>query len=97
VPQAHINLNRENTMKKLVNFLSRNKTKTVASLTAVTALVSGSANAALDSTVITAIQTEVLGDVGLAVAAGFAILAVVLASSVGMSLLSRFINKGANG
>ena len=84
-------------MKKLVNFLKRNKSKTVASFTTSTALVASSANAALDATAITSIQTEVLADVALAVAAGFAILAVVLASSVGMSLLSRFINKGANG
>ncbi len=86
-------------MKNVINFLSNktSKRKVVASFTTGTALVASSANAALDATQITAIQTEVLADVALAVAAGFAILAVVLASNVGMSLLSRFINKGANG
>jgi hypothetical protein len=86
-------------MKKLVNLL-KNKTskrKLLASFAAGSALVVTNANAALDSAQIDAIKTEVLADIGLAVAAGFGILAVVLASSVGMSLLSRFINKGANG
>ncbi len=86
-------------MKKLVNFL-KNKTskrRVVTAFAGTTALLATNANAALDSTVIDSIKTEVLGDVNLAVAAGFAILAVTLASSVGMSLLSRFINKGANG
>ena len=59
--------------------------------------VATSAHAALDAAVVTAVQTEVLADVGTAVAAGFAIMAVVLASAVGMSLLGRFISKGANG
>jgi len=53
------------------------------------------ANAALDATVVDGIKTEVLADVGTAVTAGFAVLGVVIASRVGMSLLSRFISKGA--
>ncbi|WP_217876711.1 hypothetical protein [Pseudoalteromonas shioyasakiensis] len=61
------------------------------------AALSSSAHAALDAAQVTAIQTEVLGDVSTAVAAGFAVLAVVLASSIGFSLLGRFISKGANG
>ena len=60
-------------------------------------MVSSSAHAALDGTAVTALQTEVLGDVSLATAAGFAVLTVVLASSIGFGLLSKFINKGANG
>ncbi len=84
-------------MNKLKNFLSNTKRRVVASFAGASALLATNANAALDSAAIEAIKTEVLADVGLAVAAGFGILAVVLASSVGMSLLSRFINKGANG
>lgn len=61
------------------------------------AVLAGSAHAAIDAAQVTAIQTEVLADVDTAVAAGFAIMAVVLAASVGMSLLGRFISKGANG
>lgn len=59
--------------------------------------VACAAQAALDSTQVTAIQTEVLGDVDTAVTAGFAVMAVVLASTIGMSLLGRFMSKGANG
>jgi hypothetical protein len=84
-------------MNKVTSFFKKNQRKVNASFAAGIATVGGSAHAALDSAAITAIQTEVLADVALAVAAGFAILAVVLASNVGMSLLSRFINKGANG
>ena len=61
------------------------------------AVLSGTAQAALDEAQVTAIQTEVLADVTTAVGAGFAVLAVVLASSIGFSLLGRFISKGANG
>ncbi|MBU2871530.1 hypothetical protein [Colwellia sp. E2M01] len=79
-----------------MNMLKTWRGKTVAVVGASFAVV-GSSHAALDSAQIDAIKAEVLADVTLAVAAGFAILAVVLASTVGMSLLSRFINKGANG
>ncbi|MCF2916405.1 MULTISPECIES: hypothetical protein [unclassified Pseudoalteromonas] len=61
------------------------------------AALSSSAHAALDAAQVTAIQTEVLGDVSTAVGAGFAVLAVSLASSIGFSLVGRFISKGANG
>ena len=67
------------------------------SLAATGAGLSGTASAALDDAQVTAIQTEVLADVSTAVSAGFAVLAVVLASSIGFSLLGRFISKGANG
>lgn len=69
----------------------------LATLFVALATVASSAHAALDAAIVTSIQTEVLGDVDLAVAAGFAIMAVVLAASVGMSLLGRFISKGASG
>lgn len=67
------------------------------SIAATGAGLSTTASAALDEAAVTAIQTEVLADVSTAVAAGFAVLAVVLASSIGFSLLGRFISKGANG
>jgi hypothetical protein len=67
------------------------------SIAATGAGLSGTASAALDDAQVTAIQTEVLADVSTAVSAGFAVLAVVLASSIGFSLLGRFISKGANG
>lgn len=55
------------------------------------------ANAALDSALIDALKTEVLADIGLAVAAGFGIMTVVVASSIGMAVLGRFVSKGASG
>ena len=69
----------------------------LASVVTTAAAIASSAHAALDSAIVTQVQTEVLGDVSTAVGAGFAIMAVVLASAVGMSLLGRFISKGANG
>ena len=59
--------------------------------------VATTANAALDAAVVNGIKTEVLGDVGTAVTAGFGVMAVVLGASIGMSVLGRFISKGANG
>jgi hypothetical protein len=55
------------------------------------------AHAALDATVVATVKDGVLADAGTAVTAGFAVMAVVLGASVGMSLLGRFISKGANG
>lgn len=55
------------------------------------------ANAALDEAVVTGVKTEVLADVSKATAAGFAVMSVVLAAGIGMSLLGRFMSKGANG
>ncbi|MBE0349288.1 hypothetical protein [Pseudoalteromonas lipolytica] len=77
-------------MKKL-------KAAVIATFVTAGAALSSSAHAALDATQVTAIQTEVLGDVSTAVGAGFAVLAVSLASSIGFSLVGRFISKGANG
>lgn len=78
-------------MKKL------NTNAVIAAVLSTGAIVSSSAHAALDSAKVTEIQTEVLSDVTLAVGAGFAVLAVVLASSIGFSLLGSFIKKGASG
>lgn len=71
--------------------------KIIVSLLVAASTLTTSAHAALDAAAVTAIQTEVLGDVSTATGAGFAVMAVVLAASVGMSLLGTFIRKGANG
>ncbi len=62
-----------------------------------TAFVSASASAALDASKVTALETEVLADVATATGSGFTVFTVVIAASVGFALLSKFINKGANG
>jgi len=61
------------------------------------ATFASAAHAALDATIVTAVKDEVIADAGTATTAGFAVMAVVLGASVGMSLLGRFISKGANG
>jgi len=61
------------------------------------AMISGVANAALDGTAVTSLETEVLADVATASGSGFTVFTVVIATTVGFSLLSKFINKGANG
>jgi len=61
------------------------------------AMISGVANAALDGTAVTALETEVLADVATASGSGFTVFTVVIATTVGFALLSKFINKGANG
>ena len=82
----------------LIGELMKNlKAAVIATFVTFAAVAGGNAHAALDAAQVTAIQTEVLGDVTTAVGAGFAVLAVVLASSIGFSLLGRFISKGANG
>lgn len=61
------------------------------------ATVGSSAFAALDATAVTAVQTAVTTDTATASAAGFAVMTVVLGTSIGFGLLSKFINKGAKG
>ncbi len=61
------------------------------------ATVSSAAHAALDATLVSGVKDGVIADAGTATTAGFAVMAVVLGASVGMSLLGRFISKGANG
>lgn len=61
------------------------------------ATVSSAAHAALDAAVVSGVKDTVIADAGTATTAGFAVMAVVLGASVGMSLLGRFISKGANG
>lgn len=74
------------------------KTKVVSgTLLATAAMISSSAHAALDQGTVDGIVTEVTADAGIAITAGFSVLGVVLAASIGFSLLGRFISKGANG
>jgi hypothetical protein len=55
------------------------------------------ANAALVQADVDAVVTDVLADLAIAVAAGFAIFGTAVAAKVGFSMLSRFIGKGARG
>lgn len=74
------------------------KAKTLLTVSAVALSVFAStAHAALDAALVTAVKDGVIDDAGTATGAGFAVMAVVLGASVGMSLLGRFISKGANG
>jgi hypothetical protein len=61
------------------------------------ATFASTAHAALDAALVTTVKDGVIADAGIATTAGFAVMAVVLGASVGMSLLGRFISKGANG
>lgn len=54
--------------------------------------VAGAASAAVDTT---AIQTEILADIGTVSAYAFAILAAVLGPSIGIKLVKKFTNKAA--
>ncbi len=73
------------------------KAKIMSAVLVALATISSAANAALDAAVVTTVKDGVIADAGTAVTAGFAVMAVVLGASVGMSLLGRFISKGANG
>lgn len=61
------------------------------------ATVGASAHAEIDATALAAIKSSVLADVTTASTTGFAVMAVVLAASIGMSLLGTFVRKGASG
>lgn len=71
--------------------------KVTAGVVTAGALIAGPASAALDATEVTNIKDAVLADASTAAGAGFAVMAVVLGLSVGFSLLSSFIKKGARG
>ncbi|KJF95215.1 hypothetical protein CTN03_08765 [Photobacterium angustum] len=60
------------------------------------AFASSSANAALVQADVDAIVAGVTSDAGIAIAAGFGILAVVLGGRVGFGLVKNFIQAGAN-
>ncbi len=59
--------------------------------------VAAGSQAAIDAAVVTSVKDAILADVATASTAGFAVMAVVLATSIGMSLLGRFVSKGASG
>lgn len=71
--------------------------KLLSTVLVMAATLSASAHAALDATLVSTVKDGVIADAGTATTAGFAVMAVVLGASVGMSLLGRFISKGANG
>jgi len=68
-----------------------------ASVIGVSFVAMGSANAALDQSLVDGVVTDVLADAGIAIAAGFAIFGTVKAAKAGFGLLSSFIGKGARG
>lgn len=59
--------------------------------------VAAGSQAAIDAAVVTTVKDSILADVATASTAGFSVMAVVLATSIGMSLLGRFVSKGASG
>jgi len=60
-------------------------------------LSAGAAMAAIPADSVTALQSEITGDIGTASVAGYAIMTVSLGATIGMGLMSRFMNKGARG
>lgn len=58
--------------------------------------VASSAHAALDQTIVDGIVSGVTADAGIAIAAGFSILAIVLGGRVGFGLVKSFIASGAS-
>ncbi len=58
--------------------------------------VATTVHAALDQVAVDAIATEVVADAGIAAGAGFTVQATVLATSIGIGLIGRFVSKGAN-
>ncbi|HHG3119215.1 TPA: hypothetical protein ACPVXA_003437 [Vibrio parahaemolyticus] len=76
--------------------VKQHKGKITASITAAVAMVSSSAHAALDQATVDAIVSGVTADAGIAIAAGFSILAVVLGGRVGFGLVKSFIAAGAS-
>jgi hypothetical protein len=64
---------------------------------AIKSAVVGGCFVALVQADVDAVVTDVLADLAIAVAAGFAIFGTAVAAKVGFSMLSRFIGKGARG
>ncbi|WP_346338796.1 hypothetical protein [Vibrio parahaemolyticus] len=82
--------------KSILERVKQHKGKITASVTAAVAMVSSSAHAAIDQAVVDAIVAGVTADAGIAIAAGFSILAVVLGGRVGFGLVKSFIAAGAS-
>ncbi len=68
-----------------------------ASVTVAAFTLATSANAAIVQADADAVVAEVLADLAIAVAAGFAIFGTATAAKAGFGMLSRFIGKGARG
>lgn len=72
------------------------KKTAIISLGTLLTTVAGSASAGIDQSTVDAIVTGITADAGIAIAAGFSILAVVLGARVGFGLVKNFIAAGAN-
>jgi len=72
------------------------KKKLLLTALAAGSVVTTSAHAAIDQTTVDGIVTGISADAGIAIAAGFAILAVVLGARVGFSLVKTFISAGSS-
>lgn len=81
---------------KIKAAVANNRKSLTVSIAAGAAMVSGSASAALDQATVDAIVAGVTSDAGIAIAAGFTILAVVLGGRVGFGLVKSFIASGAS-
>jgi len=82
----------------IMNVFSRSKTAVVGAVTGTMALVSTSANAAVDAgfqTAIDALSADVLLYIAAVTTVGLAILAVALTWDVGFSLIKKYTKKGA--
>lgn len=82
--------------EKMKAAVANNRKTLTASFAVAAATVSSSASAALDQTTVDSIVAGVTSDAGIAIAAGFSILAVVLGARVGFGLVKNFISAGAS-
>lgn len=79
----------------LKNTFSPKNVETKLAIVASIATVSASSHAALDQAVVDTVVAAILSDWAIALAAGFAIFAVVKAGKVGFGLLAGMLSKGA--
>ncbi|MFA0013874.1 hypothetical protein AB4391_11040 [Vibrio lentus] len=68
----------------------------ITAMTFATGAVTSTAHAALDQTTVDSIVSGISADAGIAIAAGFSILAIVLGARVGFGLVKGFISAGAS-
>ncbi|MGY5767755.1 hypothetical protein [Vibrio cincinnatiensis] len=83
-------------MDKLKAILAKSRKKVVVASIATFSMLSSTAHAALDQSIVDGIVTGVTADASIAIAAGFTILAVVLGGRVGFGLVKSFIASGAS-
>lgn len=81
--------------EKMKAAVAENRKTVATSIAMGSTFVAGSANAALDQTIVDGIVAVVTSDIAIALAAGFSILAVKLGGQVGMGLVKSFIMSGA--